>query len=109
MARIASGQVAENSSVWRCGGVLPMISVMASVKPMSSMRSASSSTSMRSDDKCRLRLRSSSCTRPGVPTTMCGSCAASEANCGPSAMPPLSVSTLMLGVALARRRISLLT
>ena len=108
-SRIASGQVAENSSVCRCFGVAFMISRIGSSKPMSSMRSASSSTSTRTPRRSRARLRSSSWTRPGVPTTTCGACCSSDASCGPSAMPPVSTSSLRLGMPVASRRTCLPT
>ena len=75
---------------------------------MSSMRSASSSTSVRTPRRSSACLRSSSCTRPGVPTTTCGSCA-SDASCGPSGMPPVSVSSLRLAMPVASLRMCLLT
>jgi hypothetical protein len=86
----------------------PTMSSMASLKPMSSMRSASSSTSTLMPPPCRLSRFRCSCTRPGVPTTMCGSCV-SEASCGPSGMPPHSVSSFTLGMFAASLRIALLT
>ncbi|TWH02758.1 hypothetical protein L613_000900000390 [Pseudoxanthomonas taiwanensis J19] len=103
-SRIASGKVAENSRVWRWPWQRLAISRTGSSKPMSSMRSASSSTRVRTTPRCSTRLRASSCTRPGVPTTTCGSCACSEAICGSSATPPVSTLSLRLGMPVARRR-----
>ena len=97
MSRMASVKVAENSRLWRSFGVLPVISRMGSSKPMSNMRSASSSTSVRTLPRCSTFLRSSSWMRPGVPTTTRGSCASSERICGSSGRPPHSVRTLRLG------------
>ena len=46
-AAMRGGIVAENSAVWRVGGVALRIASMSSAKPMSSISSASSRTSMR--------------------------------------------------------------
>src|SRR3569623_2947943 len=85
-----------------------MISRIGSSKPMSSMRSASSSTSTLTWRRSSSFIRSSSCTRPGVPTTTCGACP-SEASCGPSATPPVRVSSFRLGTPVASLRTCLLT
>src|SRR6476660_9926114 len=65
---ISRGIVAEKNSVWRLLGSLVTILRMSWMKPMSSMRSASSSTktSTRSSWTARLCMRSRS--RPGVAT-----------------------------------------
>jgi hypothetical protein len=44
MALTSRGQVAEKKSVWRCAGMERTIFWICGSKPMSSMRSASSST-----------------------------------------------------------------
>ena len=70
---------------------------------MSSMRSASSSTSVRTLRRSSASFCTSSSTRPGVPTTTCGACA-SEASCGPSGMPPHSTDSLRLAMPVASLR-----
>jgi len=47
MARILGAMVAENSATWRSGGVWERMASIASAKPMSSISSASSSTTVR--------------------------------------------------------------
>ncbi|KAI1691730.1 hypothetical protein DdX_21688 [Ditylenchus destructor] len=76
---------------------------------MSSMRSASSSTRVRTAPRFSARLRASSCTRPGVPTTTCGSWLSSDASCGPSGVPPVSSNSFRLGMPVASLRICLAT
>ncbi|CAB3771912.1 hypothetical protein LMG29739_06150 [Paraburkholderia solisilvae] len=84
---ILPSSVAENSIVWREAGVAATIVSMSSIKPMSSMRSASSSTSICSSDRSiRPRSRWSS-RRPGVATRISGFFA-SSINCWPYATPP---------------------
>ena len=108
-ATMGSGKVAENNRLCRSPAVRALISRMAGSKPMSSMRSASSSTSVLTPPRCSTFLRISSCTRPGVPTTICGSCACSEANCGANAVPPHRVESFRLGMPSASLRSSRLT
>ena len=69
--RTHSGIVALNSSVWRCAGHCRRIRSTSGAKPMSSMRSASSSTQMRTFARVRERRWMWSPSRPGVATTMC--------------------------------------
>ena len=47
MPSMRGGIVAENSTVCRCSGVSARIASMSSAKPMSSISSASSSTTVR--------------------------------------------------------------
>ena len=61
-------QVAENSRVWRLSGVAATMVLMSSIKPMSSMRSASSSTSISRRSKSMRPARMWSIRRPGVAT-----------------------------------------
>ena len=58
--------VAENSSVWRSAGVCSTILVTSGRKPMSSMRSASSSTSTFVSDRSTTPRSIKSFRRPGV-------------------------------------------
>ena len=58
---------------WRREGVASMMLCRSSAKPMSSMRSASSSTMTSTAPRGSAPLWTSSRIRPGVPTTMCGS------------------------------------
>ena len=46
--------------------------------------------------------------RPGVPTTTCAPCC-KLCSCPRNATPPHKVTTLMLAMALAKRRISVVT
>ena len=80
-AAMSRGMVAENSSVWRFAGSV------ARMKPMSSMRSASSrtSTSTAPSLACPCPMRSSK--RPGVATRMSTPRASAE-TCGPWPTPP---------------------
>mmetsp|Transcript_13471 Transcript_13471/g.32987 ORF Transcript_13471/g.32987 Transcript_13471/m.32987 type:complete len:266 (-) Transcript_13471:842-1639(-) len=69
-ASISRGMVAENSSVWwRCGR-RAMTSLICGSKPMSSMRSASSSTRYVTSDSTHTPSFIRSSSRPGVPTTI---------------------------------------
>ena len=101
--RMASGKVAENSRPWRSFGVRLTSARIGSSKPMSSMRSASSSTSTRTPRRSSASFCTSSSTRPGVPTTTCGACA-SEASCGASGMPPHSTDSFRLAMPVASLR-----
>ena len=71
MRPTSPSSVAENSSVWRSRGVILTIRSTTGLKPMSSMRSASSrtSSSIWSSATARRSIRSSS--RPGVATSTC--------------------------------------
>ncbi|MCY1557603.1 hypothetical protein D9M68_944650 [compost metagenome] len=65
-ARIGSAKVAENSRVWRfCLGSLARMRLIEGRKPMSSMRSASSSTRISMPDRSTLRRSMWSIKRPG--------------------------------------------
>ena len=63
---IGGGMVAENSSVWRDFGSFEQISSMSGMKPMSSMRSASSITSRLQSLSMILPRPNRSISRPGV-------------------------------------------
>ena len=69
-----ASMVAENSSVWREAGVAPMIFFMAGQKPMSSMRSASSSTSTSTSPRRTAPCSMRSTRRPGVAMRMSTPC-----------------------------------
>ena len=71
MALMRGGSVAENSTVWRSAGVEPRIDSMSSAKPMSSISSASSSTTSLMPSSCSVPRLMWSMARPGVATTMC--------------------------------------
>mmetsp|Transcript_7065 Transcript_7065/g.30103 ORF Transcript_7065/g.30103 Transcript_7065/m.30103 type:complete len:301 (+) Transcript_7065:3316-4218(+) len=103
-----SGKVAENSSVCRWAGVRLAIALMSSTKPMSSMRSASSSTSVFRADRSSVPRSRWSSSRPGVPTAMWAPKDRLSA-WGLNGLPPHRLSTLMLSAARARRRISCVT
>ena len=61
------GTVAEKSIVWRSAGTNSMIWPISTAKPMSSIRSASSSTRKWTPEKSSVPRRRWSRTRPGVP------------------------------------------
>ena len=67
---ISSGMVAENSAVWRSRCVALAMRFTSWMKPMSSMRSASSSTSQRVSERLISPSRTRSVSRPGVATRM---------------------------------------
>ena len=102
-ARIVSGKVAENSRVWHPAGTCRATSRIWSSKPMSSMRSASSSTKVSTPASCRAPWPMSSRMRPGVPTTTCGAWL-SDASCGASGIPPHSTDSFTLGTPVASLR-----
>ena len=64
---IPIGTVAEKSIVWRAAGTNSMIWPISTAKPMSSIRSASSSTRKCTPEKSSVPRRRWSSTRPGVP------------------------------------------
>ena len=70
MAMISFDSVAERSSVWRLAGTVVMIRFSGGRKPMSSMRSASSSTTISMPDRSMVRRSRWSIRRPGVATTI---------------------------------------
>ena len=67
---IDSSMVAENSSVWRSAGIFSTIAVTSGRNPMSSMRSASSSTSTWTADRSTTPRSIRSIRRPGVAMRM---------------------------------------
>ena len=69
MPLIRGGMVAENSAVCLVSGVLPRISSMSSAKPMSSISSASSSTTVARPLSFSVPRLMWSIARPGVATT----------------------------------------
>ena len=71
MALIRGGMVAENSTVWRSAGVTARIDSMSSAKPMSSISSASSSTTSWMPSSGSVPRLMWSMARPGVATTTC--------------------------------------
>ena len=66
--RISSGKVAENIMFTRCGGSSSMMRLRSGMKPMSSMRSASSSTSVFTWFSISVLFCTWSSRRPGVAT-----------------------------------------
>ena len=68
--RISGAKVAENSSVWRGLGSICMMVRMSSIKPMSSMRSASSSTTISTLLKLMFFCLTWSSSRPTVAMTI---------------------------------------
>ncbi len=84
---IRPGIVAENSTVWRVGGVEDRIRSMSSMKPMSSISSASSSTATSTESRDSALRSIRSIARPGVATTM-STPRRSEPSCGPIGAPP---------------------
>mmetsp|Transcript_17082 Transcript_17082/g.59923 ORF Transcript_17082/g.59923 Transcript_17082/m.59923 type:complete len:205 (-) Transcript_17082:387-1001(-) len=100
--RISGGHVALNMSVWRSRPMREMMRRMSRSKPMSSMRSASSSTRYvtRSSVSEPSSMRSSS--RPGVALTMCTP-ARSALRCSCFGMPP---NTHVLRTSTSRPRSS---
>ena len=86
--RITSGDVvAEKNSVWRVGGSAATIFFTSGQNPMSSMRSASSSTSAARWSNRKPPYRMWSIRRPGVATTT-STPASSARVCGPMSTPP---------------------
>ena len=69
ISTMRGGIVAENSTVWRSAGVAARIASMSSAKPMSSISSASSSTTSRAPSSFSVLRRMWSSARPGVATT----------------------------------------
>ena len=63
------GIVAENRRVWRSCGILLRMAPTSSIKPISSIRSASSRTTVSHQPRERVPPFRRSRTRPGVPTT----------------------------------------
>jgi hypothetical protein len=84
--RISFGIVAEKSSVWRLAGSASTMRRTSGQKPMSSIRSASSSTSV-SRPSNLVPERMWSISRPGVATTN-GMPAARARDCGSIGAPP---------------------
>ena len=68
--RISGEKVAENSRFWRLAGSLAMTRRISWMKPMSSMRSASSSTKISTPDRSTVPCCTWSSSRPGVATRM---------------------------------------
>ncbi|MNW66016.1 hypothetical protein D3C74_444500 [compost metagenome] len=82
-----------------------MTLLMSSPKPMSSMRSASSSTRVSRLESSRVPCSRCLRMRPGVPTAMWAP-KPRVADCGAVGVPPHRVTSLTFGRARARRRIS---
>ncbi len=68
--RISSEKVAENSRFWRCLGSSASTLRMSRMKPISSMRSASSSTRISTPERSTVFWPAWSSRRPGVATRM---------------------------------------
>ena len=94
---ITGGMVAENSSVCSRAGRRAMIRLRSGRKPMSSMRSASSRTSVCSWSKRAWFCRMWSSSRPGVATSS-STPARSAFSCGPIGVPPTRRPTRSVGV-----------
>ncbi|MNR27708.1 hypothetical protein D3C85_1449930 [compost metagenome] len=84
---ISLEKVAENSSVWRSFGSIASTFLMSWMKPMSSMRSASSSTRISTPDRSTVFWPAWSSRRPGVATRM-STGLRSWAICGLMPTPP---------------------
>mmetsp|Transcript_70410 Transcript_70410/g.195965 ORF Transcript_70410/g.195965 Transcript_70410/m.195965 type:complete len:244 (-) Transcript_70410:371-1102(-) len=69
--RTSFGQVAVKKSVWRFLGTLPKILRIWGSKPMSNIRSASSSTKYVTEPRDTTPESTKSTSRPGVATTIC--------------------------------------
>ena len=85
--RISSENVAEKSRFWRFTGSRARIFRMSRMKPMSSIRSASSSTRISTRERSMVRWFTWSRSRPGVATTISGP-ARSARTCGSNPTPP---------------------
>ena len=86
-ASISFDSVAENSSDWRLNGSAFTMRRMSGRKPMSSIRSASSSTRCFTNEKSAAPWPMRSSRRPGVATTMSAP-ERSASICGRSPTPP---------------------
>jgi hypothetical protein len=84
---IRAGMVAENSTVWRSAGVSCRIASMSSAKPMSSISSASSSTTIWTSLSRNVPRLMWSSARPGVATTT-STPRSSARSCRPIGCPP---------------------
>ena len=93
-SRSGVGNVAENSSVWRYSLQASRIFFTSSMKPISSILSASSRMANSVQGNCRKRWFSRSRTRPGVPTTTWAP-AWRARTCGPICSPPTIKVVLM--------------
>ena len=71
-SRISSEKVAENSRLWRCAGMRARMRRMSRMKPMSSIRSASSRTRISTERRSIVPCPAWSSSRPGVATTISG-------------------------------------
>src|SRR3546814_423158 len=91
-ALIRASNVAENSSVWCSFGTRLTMRLIAGRKPMSSMRSASSSTSTSIASSLALPRSRWSIRRPGVATRM-STPRRRLSTCGPMPAPPKMVVT----------------
>ncbi|MNS84626.1 hypothetical protein D3C72_1184590 [compost metagenome] len=86
-ALISSENVAENSRFWRFGGSTASTFLMSRMKPMSSMRSASSRIRISTFDRSTVPWPMWSSKRPGVATRMSTPCL-SCLICGLMPTPP---------------------
>src|SRR5580700_2895088 len=81
--------VAEKNNVWRAAGMVAMMRLMVGRKPISSMRSASSSTRMRTPPRAMSPRLRKSYNLPGVAITTCTPLRM-DCNCDPSPTPPIT-------------------
>ena len=100
-----ASKVALKSKVWRSAGKYSIIASSEAWKPISSIRSASSRTSVSILSNDKLFLSRWSKILPGVPTIICAPWA-SDPFCGPNAEPPHNVRTLTLCIMHPSLRIS---
>ncbi|GBD42436.1 hypothetical protein HRbin39_01829 [bacterium HR39] len=98
--RTSGGMVAENSRVWRRRTSRRMILSTSGMKPMSSMRSASSITRISTPLSRILPRSNQSSRRPGVAITTSTSPRSRIFSCSPMPTPPMS-STMCSGRYLA--------
>src|SRR2546426_619873 len=92
-ATISPEVVAENSIVWRLTGSAARMRRTSGANPMSSIRSASSSTSTSSREKSTCPRSMWSRRRPGVATTMSAPCFSARV-CGSIPTPPYTAAAV---------------
>ena len=89
MRSISGAMVAEKNSVWRVKGVRPKMRSISGIKPISSIRSASSTTMTLTSDRISLPRSKWSSRRPGVAISTSTPLSIS-ASCSLKDTPPIS-------------------
>ena len=92
---ISGGMVAEKNSVWRAGESRPQIRSISGIKPISSIRSASSMTNTSTAVSSSLPRPKWSSSRPGVAISTSAP-RSSLRNCSSNDTPPISSATVSL-------------